>query len=161
MSDALPRLKQLVPSLLPPLLALAIAGATGAALGASQARAEPTVAAPRDFDVAIYAGFLSSGERLYRSDAAYEEALRRYLSALNKLRVREGTEPVRQIYAAAKAFALIRLADLAEKRGASAESTRLTSDALAACATGGLWYCSSVELRQRARELDWQFERPR
>jgi len=51
------------------------------------ARAEPAAPATRDFDVAIYAGFLSSGERLYRSDAAYEEALRRYLSALNKLRV--------------------------------------------------------------------------
>jgi hypothetical protein len=145
--------------LLPPLVAVAIAGSAGAALAASPARGEPTAASPRDFEVAIYAGFLSSGERLYRSDAAYEEALRRYLSALNKLHVREGTEPVRQIYAAAKAFALIRLADLAEKRGASAESTRLTSDALAACATGGLWYCSSVELRQRARELDWPFDR--
>jgi len=159
MSDAPPAMKRLVARLLSPLLALAIAGATGAALGANQARAEPATPAPRDFDVAIYAGFLSSGEHLYRTDAAYEAALRRYLSALNKLRVREGTEPVRQIYAAAKAFALIRLADLAEKRGASAESTRLTSDALAACATGGLWYCSSVELRQRARELDWPFER--
>jgi hypothetical protein len=48
----------------------------------------------------------------------------------------------------------MRLADLSEQRGASAESTRLTADALAVCSTGGLPYCSSVELRQRARKLD-------
>jgi len=160
MSDVSPA--RLVPRLLlSALLALAIAGATHAAPAASHARGEPATGSPRDFDVALYAGFLGAGERLYGSDTAYEAALRRYLATLNKLHVREGTEPVRQIYAAAKAFALIRLADLAEKRGASAESTRLTSDALAACATGGLWYCSSVELRQRARELEWSFERPK
>jgi hypothetical protein len=52
------------------------------------------------------------------------------------------------------ALSLIRLADLAEKRGTSAESTRLTSDALAVCSANGLPYCSSAELRQRAQEMD-------
>jgi hypothetical protein len=48
---------------------------------------------------------------------------------------------------------------LAEQRGSSAESTRLTSDALAVCSTAGLAYCSSVGLHQRAHKLDVILER--
>jgi hypothetical protein len=84
----------------------------------------------------------------------YENALRAHASVLDDLGARAATDSLRQIYAAYKALTLIRLADLAEQRGASAESTRLTADALAVCATAGLPYCSSLELRERARSLD-------
>jgi hypothetical protein len=104
-------------------------------------------------------GFLASGERLYGTDVTNVKALRAYVSVLDNLSTRDASESVRQIHAADKALALIRLADLADKHGESAESTRLTSDALAACSTGGLPYCSSAELRQRAQQLDVLFER--
>jgi hypothetical protein len=89
----------------------------------------------------------------------YENALRAHASLLDDLSARAATDSLRQIYAAYKALTLIRLADLAEQRGASAESTRLTVDALAVCATAALPYCSSNELRQRARNMDELLER--
>ena len=92
-------------------------------------------------------------------ETEYENALRRYVELLDNLSARDPSEAARQIYAADKALMLIRLADLAEQRGSSAESTRLTADASAVCSTAGLPYCSSVELRQRARKLDVILER--
>lgn len=86
-------------------------------------------------------------------DATHEDSLRGYVALLDKLSARDASEAARQIHAADKALLLIRLADLSEQRGSSAESTRLTSDALAVCSTRGLPYCSSVELRQRAQKL--------
>ena len=80
------------------------------------------------------------------------------MALLDNLSARDASESTRQIYAADKALSLLRLADLAEKRGSSAESTRLTSDALAVCSTSGLPYCSSAELRQRGQEMDVVFE---
>ena len=99
-------------------------------------------------------GAMHSGT-VYGGDATtYENALRAHASLLDELSARAATDSLRQIYAAYKALTLIRLADLAEKRGASAESTLLTADALAVCATAALPYCSSSELRERARSLD-------
>jgi hypothetical protein len=106
----------------------------------------------------MYSGMMASAERLYGTDATYENSLRAYLTLLDDLGAREASESTRQIYATEKALSLIRLADLAEKRGSSAESTRLTSDALAVCSTSGLPYCSSAELRQRGQEMDVVFE---
>jgi hypothetical protein len=102
----------------------------------------------------MYAGTRASGEWLYGTDAAYENALRSYVLLPDNLSARDASDSIRKIYAADKALWLIRLADLAEKRGASAESTRLTSDALAVCSASGLPYCSSAELRQRAEKMD-------
>jgi hypothetical protein len=104
-------------------------------------------------------GLFASSERLHGTDVTYENALRVYVALLDNLSARDASASARQIYAADKALALIRLADLAEKRGESAESTRLTSDALAVCSTSGLPYCSSAELRQRAQQLNVLFER--
>ncbi len=134
------------------LLVLLGGVAIGFALGN---RHGPASLAPlTDFGTAMYAGMLASTERLNGTDATYENALRGYLLLLDNLSVRDASESLRQIYAADKALSLIRLADLAEKRGASAESTRLTADALAVCSTGALPYCSSVELRRRAQKID-------
>jgi len=96
----------------------------------------------------------SHGSASAVSPGDYENALRAHASALDDLSGRAATDSLRQIYAAYKALTLIRLADLAEQRGASAESTRLTADAVAVCATAGLPYCSSLELRERARSPD-------
>jgi hypothetical protein len=97
---------------------------------------------------------LSQSAASSESDAAYERALRAYVSALEKLAAGNKSERIRQVYAADKALTLIRLANLAEKRGSSAEATRLTSDGVATCATAGLPYCTSAELRERVRELE-------
>jgi hypothetical protein len=89
-----------------------------------------------------------------RTDTTHENSLRGYLALLDTLQAGDASEVTRKVYAEEKALLLMRLADLAEQRGSSAESTRLTADALAVCSTGGLSYCSSVELRQRAHKLD-------
>jgi hypothetical protein len=83
-----------------------------------------------------------------------EDSLRGYVVLLDNLSARDASEATRQTYAADEALLLMRLADLAEQRGSSAESTRLTADASAVCSTAGLSYCSSVELRRRAQKLD-------
>jgi hypothetical protein len=89
-----------------------------------------------------------------RADAAQESSLRGYVALLDTLQAGDTSEVTRKVHAEDKALVLMRLADLAEQRGSSAESTRLTADALAVCSTVGLAYCSSVELRQRAHKLD-------
>jgi hypothetical protein len=134
------------------LVVLLVGGTLGFAIGNRYGSAR--LAPLDDFGAATYSGMLAAGERVSGTDATYENALRAYASLLDDLSARAVSNSVRQLYAADKALALIRLADLAEKRGASAESTRLTADALAVCATAGLPYCSSVELRQRARNVD-------
>jgi len=136
-----------------------VGGAIGFAVGErhDRARLVPLV----DSAVAMYAGFRTSGERLYGTEATYEDALRQYVNLLDNLEARNQSESSRRAYAADKALALIRLADLAEKRGESAESTRLTSDAVAACATRGLPYCTSADLHRRAWQFDMIFERSR
>ena len=91
--------------------------------------------------------------------ATHESALRDYLALLDALHAGDASEVTRKVYAEDKALLLMRVADLAEQRGSSAESTRLTSDALAVCSTAGLPDCSSVELRQRAHKLDVILER--
>jgi hypothetical protein len=138
------------------ILALVAGGTIGFALGNRYGAADPVPRA--DFGTAMYAGMTASAERLYGTDATYENSLRGYVALLDDLSTRNASESVRQIYAADKALSLIRLADLAEKRGASAESTRITSDALAVCSASGLPYCSSAELRQRAQKMDVVFE---
>ena len=146
------------------LLALAfvavflVGGAIGFAMGERRsASAVPLV----DSAVAMYAGLRTSGERLYGTESTYEDALRQYVTLLDNLEARNRSESDRRVYAADKALALIRLADLAETHGDSAESTRLTSDAVAACATRGLPYCTSTELHRRAVQFDMIFERNR
>ena len=134
------------------LLVLIIGGAIGFAFGNRYGLAN--LVPLTDFGVAIYTGMRASGEWLYGTDAAYENALRSYVLLLDNLSARDASDSIRKIYATEKALSLIRLADLAEKRGASAESTRLTSDALAVCSASGLPYCSSAELRQRAQKMD-------
>ena len=83
--------------------------------------------------------------------SAQEDSLRAHLALLDDLSGHEASDASRQIHAEDRALLLIRLADLAERNGSSAESTRLTSDALAVCASSGLPYCTSFELRQRAK----------
>jgi hypothetical protein len=94
-----------------------------------------------------------------RVDATQESSLRSYVALLDILHAGDASEVTRKALAEDKALVLMRLADLAEQRGSSAESTRLTSDALAVCSTVGLAYCSSVELRQRAHRLEVILER--
>jgi hypothetical protein len=89
-----------------------------------------------------------------RADTRQERSLRAYVAFLGTLQAGDASEVTRKVHAEDKALALMRLADLAEQRGSSAESTRLTADASAVCSTAGLPYCSSVELRQRAQKLD-------
>ena len=138
------------------ILVLLAGGAIGFALGDryGAARTVPL----NDVGTAMYSGMTTAAERLYGTDATYERSLRGYVALLDNLSARDASESIRQTYAADKVLSLIRLADLVEKRGSSAESTRLTSDALAVCSANGLPYCSSAELRQRAQKMDVVFE---
>jgi hypothetical protein len=138
------------------LLVLITGGAIGFAFGNSYGLAN--LVPFTDFGAAMYSGIPASGKRLYGTDATYDNALRSYVLLLDDLSTRDASESARKIYAEDKALSLTRLADLAEKRGASDESTRLTSDALAVCSASGLPYCSSAELRQRARKMDTVLE---
>jgi hypothetical protein len=94
-----------------------------------------------------------------RSDTMHQSSLRDYLALLDTLQAGDASEVARKVYGEGRALLLMRLADSAEQSGSSAESTRLTADALAVCSTAGLPYCSSVELRQRAHKLDGILER--
>jgi uncharacterized caspase-like protein len=132
------------------ILVLLAGGTIGFTLGSRYGAANPVSLTD--------SGRMASTGRLYGTDAAYENSLRVYVALLDDLSARDASESTRQTYASDKALSLIRLADLAEKRGSSAESTRLTSDALAVCSTSGLSYCSSAELRQRAQKIDVVFE---
>jgi uncharacterized caspase-like protein len=132
------------------ILILLAGGTIGFALGSRYGAANPVSLTD--------SGTMASAERLYGTDATYENSLRVYVALLDDLSARDASESTRQTYASDKALSLIRLADLAEKRGSSAESTRLTSDALAVCSTSGLSYCSSAELRQRAQKMDVIFQ---
>lgn len=132
------------------ILVLLAGGTIGFALGSRYRAANPVSLSD--------SGTIASAERLYGTDAIYENSLRVYVALLDQLSARDASESTRQTYASDKALSLIRLADLAEKRGSSAESTRLTSDALAVCSTSGLSYCSSAELRRRAQKMDVLFE---
>jgi hypothetical protein len=138
------------------VLVLLAGGTIGFALGIRYGAANLVPIA--GIGTAMYSGMMASAERLYGTDATYENSLRAYVALLDNLSARDASESTRQIYAADKALSLIRLADLAEKRGSSAESTRLTADALAVCSASGLPYCSSAELRQRAQKMDVVFE---
>jgi uncharacterized caspase-like protein len=132
------------------ILLLLVGGTIGFALGSRYRAANPVSLSD--------SGTIASAERLYGTDAIYENSLRVYVALLDELSARDASESTRQTYASDKALSLIRLADLAEKRGSSAESTRLTSDAVAVCSTSGLSYCSSAELRERAQKMDVVFE---
>ena len=146
---------------LPLILAVVLlaGGAIGFVLGNRYGAANPVPGT--DFGIVMYSGVVASRERLYGTETTYENSLRSYVALLDTLSARDESMSFRQIYAADKALSLVRLADLAEKRGSSAESTRLTADALAVCSTSGLSYCSSVELRQRAQKMDVIFETSR
>lgn len=147
-------------ALAPILILVLLAGAAvGFVLGNRYGAANPVPLT--DLATAMHTGKMASAERLYGTDATYENSLRAYVELLDNLSTRRPSDSIRQIYAADKALALIRLADLAEKRGSSAESTRLSADALAVCSTSGLPYCSTAELRQRAQKMDAAFESPK
>ena len=118
------------------------ASAVGLALGNGAWAQEPVSVTPPD-----------------RADAAQECSLHGYVALLDALQASDTSEVARKVHADDKALVLTRLADLAERRGSSAESTRLTAEALAVCSTAGLSYCSSVELRQRAQKLDLIFNK--
>jgi len=101
---------------------------------------------------------LLGGRRIIRKKT-HESSLREYLALLDTLQAGDASEVARKVYGEGRALLLMRLADSAEQSGSSAESTRLTADALGVCSTAGLPYCSSVELRQRAHKLDGVLER--
>jgi hypothetical protein len=134
------------------LVVLLVGGTLGFVIGNKYGSAR--IASFDKLGLAVPSGMPAFDQRIAAADARYENALRAYASLLDELSLHAAPDFARQRYAADKALALIRVADLAEKRGASAESTRLTADALAVCATAGLPYCSSEELRQRAQNVD-------
>lgn len=140
-------------------LVLVLVLLAGGAIGFLLANRHGTESAapPTGDSASVRAGATVPSQPPSGTDGNYESVLRVYVALLDDLNARDSSASGRQIYAADKALSLIRLADLAEKRGLSADATRLSSDALAVCATSGLPYCSTAELHQRAKKLDEAF----
>ena len=97
------------------ILVLLAGGTIGFALGTRYRAANPVSLSD--------SGTMASADRLYSTDAIYENSLRAYVALLDDLSARDASDSTRQTYASDKALSLIRLADLAEKRGSSARTT--------------------------------------
>jgi hypothetical protein len=88
-----------------------------------------------------------------RNNEAHEDDLRSYLAYLDaRAGDRGAANP--NIYAFDKALARIRLSQLAQLRGATAVSIRLTEEADAICPATGLRNCSANNVLFTARERD-------
>src|SRR5437660_11928287 len=87
------------------ILVLLAGGTVGFALGNRYGAANLV---STDFGTAMYTGLIASAEKLYGTDATYENSLRAYVALLDNSSARAASESVRQIYAADKPLALIR-----------------------------------------------------
>jgi hypothetical protein len=87
------------------------------------------------------------------SDEANEIALRAYLGYLDERSRNSGTANP-NLYSFDKAIALIRLSEIAQRRGATADSAQLATEADAWCSSAGIRKCSANQLLGTVRERD-------
>ena len=103
--------------------------------------------------LAHYAAYLEA-QRTSANDAAYEEALRGFLTLLDTSS--RGPAPLfsDQVYAVDSALTYARLSVLASKRGAHAEARQYLVKASSLCPRLGWKECSTDEIVATARRLD-------
>ncbi len=137
------------------VVALAGAAAAGFYFGRSDAQGEVPVVDLFTAAQSRYTSYLFSVRR-DGNDAAREDALRSYLSYL-EMRARDKNAANEHVYAFDRALLLVRLSEIAQRRGATAEALRLTREAEAMCPSTGLHNCSANGLLTAARERDRRF----
>jgi len=93
------------------------------------------------------------GVRKDGNNDAHEGDLRSYLAYLDA-RVTERGSANANLYAFDKALALVRLSQIVQARGATAEADRMRKDADAKCVSTGLRNCSANYLLFIARQRD-------
>jgi len=111
-----------------------------------------------DLFVVVQASAWTSASRASENPAAYEDALRAYLSVLDTAIERDSTAVNRRMYAGDKALSLIRLSDIVAKRGAKDEANSLREQAASLCPVYGLAGCNADTLADLVNKLDQRLE---
>jgi len=88
------------------------------------------------------------------TDQEYEQALREYLSVLERLRKANPNSEDATALSLSRMATLGRLSLMAEKRGANAEATELIQTAARECVDSGRPECSPEKMRQLAHYFD-------
>ena len=107
-----------------------------------------------DLSVASMQQTLVDLQRDTGTDQEYETALKNYLSTLDPLRAAHPNAPDDGDLGLWKSRVLARLALVAEKRGATAESAQLMADAVRECAASVKANCSEQKVREVALYFD-------
>jgi hypothetical protein len=133
------------------VLVFAAGGAVGTYVGFRIAEAKAF--AHEMAEVSHYSAYLQA-QRTQGSDAAYEEALKGYLTVLD-MRSR-GPSPIfpDQVYAVDSALTYARLSMLASKRGAKDEAATYLTRASDLCPRLGWKDCSAATITEMAVRLD-------
>jgi hypothetical protein len=88
------------------------------------------------------------------TDAAYEEALRAELTLNEQLKARDPNPSSRQFYDFDSMLTLVRLSEVAKKRGAEDQAIAFSAQAELRCAGIGIRNCSRTELLRMVRYSD-------
>jgi hypothetical protein len=105
------------------------------------------------FAVAQFSTYVSA-VRQTGTDAAYEDALRANLTFDEQAKQRDPDTANHRMYDLDIAITLVRLSEIAGKRGANDEADRFRSRAEAHCPITGIRNCSFAELRRVARFME-------
>ena len=107
-----------------------------------------------DFSVTSLEETLVDLQRVTGTDEEYEAALKHHLSTLDRLLAAHPNDPDNRELMLWKSRVLARLALVAEKRGAKAESAQLMADAVRECTASGGTNCSERKVREIAVYFD-------
>ena len=95
-----------------------------------------------------------SAMRSKGSEAAYEDALRSYVTFHEQVMMRDSDPANQRMYSLDEAVALVRLSELAKRRGALDEATRIGAQAEALCPKTGIRDCTLTLLMEVAEFMD-------
>jgi hypothetical protein len=133
------------------LSAALVGGVFGFGVGWKQGvRAAPVF----DLFSAVQMGAYVSAMRSKGTDAAYEDALRSYVTFHKQVKIRDPDPSDQRMYSLDEAVALVRLAELAKKRGALDEATRISAEAEALCPSTGIRDCTLSLLAEVSEFMD-------
>jgi hypothetical protein len=134
------------------LLGAAIAGGiVGFAVGWKQGvRAGPVF----DLFTAVQMSTYVSAMRSKGNQAAYEDALRSYVTFHEQAKMRDPDPSNQRMYSFDEAVALARLSELARNRGALDEATRIGREAEALCPKTGIRDCTLALLKEVVDFMD-------
>jgi hypothetical protein len=107
-----------------------------------------------DLFAAVQFGTYVSAIRQTGTDAAYEDALRANLTFDEQAKQRDPDPSNHRMYDLDIAVTLVRLSEIARKRGASDEAEQFAVRAESRCPATGIRNCSLAELRRVARYME-------